>query len=105
MSPSAVAPASNGGPERLHSARSRPYHVTLVHPWVGRRAQRCVETRKRFYGWPSIGRRLGHWVNLRDPLMAFFFVVINAMHQLDVKGRHGLPLGDLGDPMPLLEVE
>ncbi|MCB1035332.1 MAG: B12-binding domain-containing radical SAM protein [Acidobacteria bacterium] len=67
-------------------------------------ARRCIEARRRFYGWTSIGRRLGHWVNLRDPLMAFYFVVINAMHQIDVDGRHGLPLGDQGHHIPLLEV-
>jgi radical SAM superfamily enzyme YgiQ (UPF0313 family) len=68
-----------------------------------RLAELCIAARKRFYGWPSIGRRLGHWVNLRDPLMAAYFVVINAMHQLDVSGRHGLPLGDAGHRVPLLE--
>lgn len=66
-------------------------------------AARCIETRRRFYAWRSIGRRLGHWVNLRDPLMAFYFVVINAMHQVDVSGRHGLPLGDAAYRGPLLE--
>lgn len=70
-----------------------------------RLAERCIETRRRFYAWPSIGRRLGHWVNLRDPLMAFYFVVINGMHQVDIRGRHGMPLGDEGHLTPLLEVE
>ena len=68
-----------------------------------RLADLCIEARKRFYGWPSIGKRLGHWVNLRDPLMAAYFVVINAMHQIDVGGRHGLPLGDAGHRVELLE--
>lgn len=69
-----------------------------------RLAALCLAARRRFYGWSSIGRRLGHWVNLRDPLMAAYFVVINAMHQVDVDGRHGLPLGDAGHRVPLLEV-
>jgi len=69
-----------------------------------RLAARCIDARKRFYGWSSIRRRLGHWVNLRDPLMAFYFVVINAMHQVDVKGRHGLPLGDQNHHVPILRV-
>jgi radical SAM superfamily enzyme YgiQ (UPF0313 family) len=68
-----------------------------------RLAELCIEARKRFYGWPSIGKRFGHWVNLRDPLMAAYFVVINAMHQIDVGGRHGLPLGDAGHRVELLE--
>jgi radical SAM superfamily enzyme YgiQ (UPF0313 family) len=66
-------------------------------------AERCIDARRRFYGWRSIGRRLRHRVNHRDPLMAAYFVIINAMHQLDVKGRHGLPLGDAGHAVELLE--
>jgi len=66
-------------------------------------AEKCIEARKRFYSWSSIGRRLGHPVNHRDPLMAAYFVTINAMHQVDVKGRHGLPLGDQGQLLPIVE--
>jgi len=66
-------------------------------------ADKCIEARKRFYSWSSIGRRLGHPVNHRDPLMAAYFVAINAMHQVDVKGRHGLPLGDQGHLLPIVE--
>lgn len=67
-------------------------------------ARLCVEARRRFYGWSSIRRRFGHWVNYRDPLMALYFLVINAMHQFDVSGRNGLPLGDEGEhAAPLLE--
>jgi radical SAM superfamily enzyme YgiQ (UPF0313 family) len=68
-----------------------------------RLAELCIDARKRFYGWPSIGRRLGHWVNLRDPLMAAYFLAVNAMHQIDVGGRHGLPLGDEGHRVEILE--
>ena len=57
-------------------------------------ATRCVEVRQNFYGWKSIARRLGHRVNHRDPWMAANFLAINAMHQFDVAGRNGLPLGD-----------
>ena len=66
-------------------------------------AELCVSARRKFYGWPSIGKRLKHWVNLRDPLMAFYFLVINGMHQVDVGGRQGLPLGDAGAESTLLE--
>jgi radical SAM superfamily enzyme YgiQ (UPF0313 family) len=68
-----------------------------------RLAELCIGVRKRFYGWPSIGRRLGHWVNFRDPLMAAYFVAVNALHQIDVGGRHGLPLGDAGHRVEILE--
>lgn len=67
-------------------------------------ARHCLDARRRFYSWRSIGRRFRHWIHLRDPLMAFYFLVINAMHQIDVGGRHGLPLGDAGHDVPLLEV-
>jgi len=58
-------------------------------------ADRCVAARREFYGWPSIMRRSTHKVNFRDPWMLLNFVVINAMHQWDIEGRNGLPLGDL----------
>lgn len=66
-------------------------------------AARCVDLRRRFYAWRSIGRRFVHSVNYRDPLMALYYVLINAMHQVDVSGRHGLPLGDEDHLVPLLE--
>jgi len=55
---------------------------------------RCLEARRRFYAWRSIASRLRHAVNHRDPWMALNFMAINAMHQVDVSGRNGLPLGD-----------
>jgi len=66
-------------------------------------ARLCVDARRRFYAWRSIGRRLRHSVNYRDPLMLLYYVLINAMHQVDVLGRHGLPLGDEGHRVALLE--
>jgi radical SAM superfamily enzyme YgiQ (UPF0313 family) len=57
-------------------------------------AARCVEARESFYSWKSIFSRLGKRVNHRDPWMAVNFLAINAMHQVDVVGRNGLPLGD-----------
>ena len=65
-------------------------------------AARCLEARQSFYSWPSILRRLRHRVNHRDPWMAANFLVINAMHQQDVAGRCGLPLGDETWQGPLL---
>jgi radical SAM superfamily enzyme YgiQ (UPF0313 family) len=58
-------------------------------------AERCVQARRSFYSWPSILYRAWQGVNLRSPWMMLNFLVINAMHQRDVEGRNGLPLGDL----------
>ncbi|MCA9136854.1 MAG: DUF4070 domain-containing protein, partial [Planctomycetales bacterium] len=57
-------------------------------------ADLCVRARREFYGWPSIARRSMHRVNWRDPWMWMNYWMINAMHQKDVSGRNGLPLGD-----------
>lgn len=66
-------------------------------------ARRCVEARRSFYGWKSIAQRGRRRVNRRDPFMLANYLVINAMHQRDVEGRNGLPLGDAAWPGPLLE--
>jgi radical SAM superfamily enzyme YgiQ (UPF0313 family) len=66
-------------------------------------ADLCLDARRRFYGWKSIGRRLRVPVNYRDPFMAGYFVLTNALHQLDIGGRHGLPLGDASEQAPLIE--
>ena len=68
-----------------------------------RLADLCIQARRRFYSWGSIGRRIRHTQHLRDPLMALYFVLINAMHHGDVDGRHGLPLGDAGHDVRILE--
>ena len=57
-------------------------------------ADECVRARRSFYSWPSILRRASKRVNFRNPYMLLNFLVINAMHQWDVEGRNGLPLGD-----------
>jgi radical SAM superfamily enzyme YgiQ (UPF0313 family) len=57
-------------------------------------AQACVEARRNFYSWPSILSRACQGMNWRSPWMMLNFLVINAMHQRDVEGRNGLPLGD-----------
>jgi radical SAM superfamily enzyme YgiQ (UPF0313 family) len=66
-------------------------------------AERCVQARQTFYSWPSIAERGAKPVNYRDPFMLLNFLVINAMHQIDVRGRNGLPLGDAGWRGPLLK--
>jgi hypothetical protein len=57
-------------------------------------AARCVEARRRFYSWRSIARRSVKPINRRSPFVLANFAVINALHQWDVSGRNGLPLGD-----------
>ena len=57
-------------------------------------ADLCVAARREFYSWPSIAQRALAPVNYRDPWMLLNYLVINAMHQRDVAGRNGLPLGD-----------
>ena len=57
-------------------------------------ADRCVDARRSFYSWSSIFRRAVKRVNYRSPFMLANFLVINAMHQWDIEGRNGLPMGD-----------
>jgi radical SAM superfamily enzyme YgiQ (UPF0313 family) len=57
-------------------------------------SRRCVEARREFYSWPSILGRAKQRVHWRSPFMLANFLAINAMHQRDVDGRNGLPLGD-----------
>lgn len=63
----------------------------------------CVEARRDFYAWSSIFRRARKRVNHRDPFMLLNFLAINAMHQVDVAGRNGLPLGDADFDGPLVK--
>ncbi|MEM6885843.1 MAG: radical SAM protein [Verrucomicrobiota bacterium] len=65
----------------------------------------CLVARRRFYSWSSIYRRFrDHSILRKGGRMAFNFWLINAMHQKDVVGRSGMPLGDANDTRPLLEV-
>ena len=57
-------------------------------------AEHCVRARRSFYSWSSIFRRAIKPVNYRNPFMLLNFLAINAMHQWDIEGRNGLPLGD-----------
>tara|TARA_Y100000588_G_scaffold315411_1_gene343473 strand:- start:199 stop:1611 length:1413 start_codon:yes stop_codon:yes gene_type:complete len=57
-------------------------------------AHRCVAARRSFYSWGSIARRARHRVNIRNPYVLANYLVINAMHQRDIDGRNGLPMGD-----------
>jgi radical SAM superfamily enzyme YgiQ (UPF0313 family) len=68
-------------------------------------ADRCVRARRSFYSWPSIVYRAMQGVNLRSPWMLLNFLVINAMHQRDIEGRNGLPLGDQAWHGELLKAE
>lgn len=54
----------------------------------------CVESRRRFYSWPSILRRSVMGANRADGFMFRNFFLINALHRGDVSARDGYPLGD-----------
>ncbi len=73
------------------------YNMVPFHP-KGMSAEElehhCVQARRRFYGWRSILARGRQRVNRATPYMLANFVAINAMHQWDIEGRNGLPLGD-----------
>jgi len=57
-------------------------------------ARLCLEARREFYSWGSIAARARHPVHYRNPRMLGAFLVANALHQRDVSGRNGLPMGD-----------
>ena len=63
----------------------------------------CLEARREFYSWSSIWQRSRNRVNLQTARMTLNYFVINAMHQRDVVGRSGMPLGDLNEPLELVE--
>ncbi|MCA1769887.1 MAG: B12-binding domain-containing radical SAM protein [Halomonas sp.] len=73
------------------------YNMVPFHP-KGMSAEElehhCVVARRRFYAWRSILARGRQRVNRATPYMLANFVAINAMHQWDIEGRNGLPLGD-----------
>ena len=68
-------------------------------------ADRCLRARREFYAWSSIAARAKHPIHRRDPWMLANFVAINAMHQSDVEGRNGLPLGDANWSGTLVEAD
>lgn len=63
----------------------------------------CLEARRSFYGWASIRARAKAKVNRQNLYMLGNFLVINAMHQRDVDGRSGMPLGDETHQVELIE--
>ncbi len=54
----------------------------------------CLEARKEFYSWNSIGRRATHRIIWHSPWMLANFLAINALHHWDIESRSGMPLGD-----------
>ncbi len=58
-------------------------------------ADRCVQARTDFYCWSSILQRVKHKVQWQSGHMLFNYFLINWMHQRDISGRNGLPLGDM----------
>ncbi len=69
-----------------------PFHPAKMSPQA--LEDHCVKARRQFYAWRSIISRGGHRVNRNTAFMLFNFLAINAMHQWDIEGRNGLPLGD-----------
>ncbi len=78
-----------------------PFYPANMSP--ARLASLCAAARADFYSWKNILRRARRPVNRRDPWMLLNYLAINLMHQVDVSGRHGMPLGDdnwRGDILP-----
>jgi radical SAM superfamily enzyme YgiQ (UPF0313 family) len=67
-------------------------------------AARCVAARREFYSTASILRRSTASVIRRDPWMLLNYYAINFMHQRDIRGRNGLPLGDETQTPALMKV-
>lgn len=63
----------------------------------------CVETRRRFYAFPSILRRGFAKVNRSDAFMFRNFFTINLMHRTEIGQRDHYPLGDAAWQGQLLE--
>lgn len=63
----------------------------------------CLDARRAFYSWASIRRRASARVNRQNLYMLANYLVINAMHQRDVEGRSGMPLGDETHDIPLIQ--
>lgn len=82
------------------------YNMVPFHP-KGMSAEalehHCVQARRRFYAWRSILARGRQRVNRATLYMLANFVAINALHQWDIEGRNGLPLGDATFRGQLLE--
>jgi radical SAM superfamily enzyme YgiQ (UPF0313 family) len=69
-----------------------PFRPAMMTP--GELADRCLEARRSFYSWGSIGRRAAAPPNRRTPWRLLSYLGVNAMHHLDIETRSGLPLGD-----------
>lgn len=65
----------------------------------------CLNARRRFYGWRSIGRRFLGELRGGDAFMARNHLFINLMHRHEVGQRDGFPLGDADWDGTLLEVQ
>lgn len=65
-----------------------------AHMTPGQLSAHCITARKKFYSWSSIYQRAKYKVNHRDAWMFINYLAINFMHQFDVSGRNGLPMGD-----------
>ncbi|MCO6454860.1 MAG: B12-binding domain-containing radical SAM protein [Pirellulaceae bacterium] len=56
--------------------------------------QLCLDARRQFYSWSSIGGRLLDWqANARNPLMLGIYLALNVQSHFDIDLRQGLRLG------------
>lgn len=67
--------------------------------------QLCVGSRRKFYRFGSIFRRMLARSNRSDGFMLRNYLPINLMHRRDVSSRNGYPLGDENWQGTLLKVE
>jgi len=67
-------------------------------------ARACVAARRDFYSLSSMFRRAVDPVNRQDLTMLGYFLLINAMHKVEVGARDHYPLGDAAWRKPLLTV-
>ncbi len=102
------SPVTAGGQTALHAwwldERYRYNEVAFMPECMTPQdiTRHCVESRRRFYAWPSILKRaLG---NRHDPFMLRNFIPINAMHHNEITMRHSFPFGDETEMPPLPEV-
>jgi len=65
--------------------------------------RRCLDARRRFYGWRSMLKRGFDDINRADLFMLRAFFIINGMHRVEVSKRDSFPLGDPRWTGPLLK--
>jgi radical SAM superfamily enzyme YgiQ (UPF0313 family) len=65
----------------------------------------CRSNRQKFYGIPSILRRMLNVTNIKNPTMFGFYWVINLMLRKDASQRTHIPMGDQSFQGDLLKIK